>query len=172
VFCRGKSHLDRTKGDGLPPAHLIDLAEIQMLDQRTAVLRNDDGLSTRDLAQSARMQVVEVGMCDEYEIARGQVADMEPRLFETFDAHDPIRINGVDEDIVRLCLNQEGSVADPRDSDVFGSELEVAQFVLISMAFGKESREHDFCDEVPFMPFLVRCRTGGVSHVPEYDISK
>lgn len=84
---------------------------------------DNDGLIRGNLAEAFAVQVIEMGMGNEYKIDGGKVVVGEACVAETADDEKPVGPVGIDENISAWTLDQKRGVANPGDTDLSCFEL-------------------------------------------------
>src|SRR5256885_10869982 len=105
---RGRQrHAQRAELDCLPFAQLVDNVESQPVNQTPDANWNDDRLVGGNESQRAAIEMIEVRVCDEDEIDRGQMMDVKARFFESLDDAEPHRPDRIDQNVCVVRLDQK-----------------------------------------------------------------
>ena len=90
MFCRNKSNGGSRKAKAFPPTHFVHFFKAETVDKIAHAGGNDDRLIGGDLAKTAAMQVIEMGMGDEHEVDRGKVVVGEPCMAQAAHNEEPV----------------------------------------------------------------------------------
>lgn len=152
VTRRGERYLQRSMFKTLPMAQLVDAIKSESVDEATDMLGNGDRLIAGDSAKCAAVQMIEMGMSDQDQIDRGQVAKFDSRMFDALDDLEPFGPIWVDEKTMLRSLNEEGGVPDPGHADFSRRELWKHRLQAMTVALGEERRNDHLGKKVPLVP--------------------
>jgi hypothetical protein len=79
----------------------------EIVDQVSHTRWNNDGLIRSYAPQRAPVEVIEMRMGDKYEINGRQMLNFETRSFQSFDDFEPLRPNGIDQDVDLMRLDEK-----------------------------------------------------------------
>jgi hypothetical protein len=152
VTRRGQRYLERSMFKTLPMAQLVDAIKSESVDEATDMLGDGDRLIAGDCAKRAAVEMIKMGMSDQNQVDRGQVAKFNSRMFDALDDLEPLSPIWVDEDTVLGSLDEEGGVPDPRDANLSCRELWKHRLHTMTMALGEERRNDHLGKKVPLVP--------------------
>ena len=148
----GERYLQRSVFKTLPMSQLVDAIKSEAMDEATDMLGDRDRLIARDRTKRAAVQMIEMGVCDQNQVDRGEVMKFDPRMFDALDDLQPLRPIGIDENTVLGSLNEEGGVPDPRHANLARRKLRKHRLDAATVALGKERRNDDLGKKVPLVP--------------------
>lgn len=111
---------------GLPPVERADFRKAQLLYEVLNVFRHDDegrlagefaGVAD-DFAQRWEVEMVHVGVREEHSVDGRKVLDAHAGAAHAMDEDEPVREDGIDEEVEAADLKQEGRVADEGDAEL------------------------------------------------------
>jgi len=100
-------NLERPEFDGLPVVEFMHDVKPEIVNQISDSSWNNDWLIRSYAPQRAPVQVIEMRMCDKYEINGRQMLNFEARSFQSFNDLEPFRPNRVDQDVDLVRLNEK-----------------------------------------------------------------
>lgn len=118
---------------------------------------DDDRLVSRDFAQGAAVEMIEMCVCDEDKIGRRQMVNLEAGLFQPLYDLQPFRPVWIDENVDLVCLNQKGRMTDPGETDLSGLDFWKNRRHKLAGAPDKERWNKNFGQKIAPVP--IRART-------------
>ena len=101
----------------IPNIDFVDGRETEFFDQRCTTFRDDDAIASLENFQAGFVEVIEVGVGDEYEVDLWNIFEIKSRMALAFYGAMPFRPVGIDQYRVPCELEEKRCVTNPCDAD-------------------------------------------------------
>lgn len=156
MITRRKRYADRSEFYLLPTIEFVNDVKSEIMDEVADSEWDDDRLIGRDFAQGAAIEMVEMRVCNEHNIDRRQMMNLEAWLLQPLYDLQPFRPIWIDENVDLVCLNQKGCMTDPGKADLATLDFWKNRWHKLAGASNEERWNENFGQKIAPVPIRTR----------------